>query len=145
MISPHSPHMQAAIDIAEKKKTPFGAAIALGDQLLVAAANETSEQVDPTAHAELLAIRRACELLGKTDLSGHTLYATCEPCSMCMSAAIWANLDAVFYGVSIPEIKKRINQISISSSEVAKQSFYPIEIKGDVLLSENLKLLKRYS
>lgn len=136
--------MKAAIEIAEKYQTPFGAALAMGDELFVTAANQTKELHDPTAHAEIMAIRKLGEHLKKTNLSGFTLYTTCEPCPMCMSAAIWAKVDTVFFGCGIPEISKYMDQINLRAEELLKSGFLNIDIEGGVYESECLKLLKKY-
>lgn len=144
-MNPHYPHMKAAIEIAETYKTPFGAALAMGDELFVTAANQTGELYDPTAHAEVMAIRKLGEHLKRTDLSGFTLYTTCEPCPMCMSAAIWAKIDTVFYGCSIPEISKYMAQINLRAEDLLKTGFLNIGIKGAVNESECRELLRKYS
>lgn len=78
---------------------PFGAVIVgpNGDVIAVAS-NTVLKDHDPTAHAEMNAIRLACDVLGTHDLSGCTLYATSEPCPMCLSAIMWANIRKVYYG-----------------------------------------------
>lgn len=145
MTQPFLQHMKAAIEIAEKHETPFGAVLAMGDQLFVAAANETGKLHDPTAHAEVMAIRKLGEHLKKTDLSGFTLYTTCEPCPMCMSAAIWAKIDTVFYGCGIPQIEKYMNQIGIRANEIAENSFFDTRVKGGIMIIECEILLKKYA
>ena len=84
---------------------PFGACVvdSKTGEVLVVASNEVLENNDPTAHAEIQAIRKACHKLGKWDLSGYTLYATGYPCPMCMSAIIWANVDKLIYGANSNE------------------------------------------
>lgn len=78
---------------------PFGALIvdSLG-KIISTGRNNVLETKDPTAHAEIEAIREACKKLNTYDLSGYTLYTTCEPCPMCLSAIIWANIKNVYYG-----------------------------------------------
>lgn len=78
---------------------PFGAAIidAKGNTVVVVH-NRVLEDFDPTAHAEVTAIREACKKLKTLDLSGHTMIATGYPCPMCMAAIIWANIEKVYYG-----------------------------------------------
>jgi len=144
-MDPYTPHMKAAIEIAEKHQTAFGAALVMGDQLFVTAANETGKLHDPTAHAEVMAIRKVGEHLKKTDLSGFTLYTTCEPCPMCMSAAIWARIDTVFYGCDIPTISKYMGQIELRANTLADSGFKAIQVKGDVMFKECEELLKRYA
>lgn len=82
------------------KGGPFGAVIVKDGQVISKASNEVLGSHDPTAHAEIMAIRRASEVLDNYDLSGCTLYATGEPCPMCLSAIIWANISEVYYCAS---------------------------------------------
>ncbi|MFD1332445.1 nucleoside deaminase [Methylopila musalis] len=80
---------------------PFGAVVATPDGTVVAEGwNETFVANDPTAHAEVVAIRRATQALGRLDLSGHVIYASCEPCPMCLGAIFWARLDRVVFANS---------------------------------------------
>ena len=136
--------MRAAIEIARANQTPFGAALAMGNELFAVEANLTKELNDPTAHAEMMAIRSLGSLVKKTDFSGFTLYTTCEPCPMCMSAAIWANIDALFYGCSIPQISDKMFQIPIPSEEIARRTGSDIFIKGGILEDDCLKLLQDF-
>ena len=77
---------------------PFGAVITSSDGEIIATGNNKVLCLnDPTAHAEIIAIRKACEKLGTYDLSGCILYTSCEPCPMCLSAIIWANIKSVYY------------------------------------------------
>ena len=79
---------------------PFGAVITSSDGEIIATGNNKVLCLnDPTAHAEIVAIRNACEKLGTYDLSGYILYTSCEPCPMCLSAIIWANIDKVYMDV----------------------------------------------
>jgi len=144
MQKPNPDIMRAAIEVAEANRTPFGAALSMGDEIFVAAANQTKELSDPTAHAEIMAIRKLAEHLKKTDLSGFTLYTTCEPCPMCMSAAIWAKVDVLFYGCSIPDIRVFTNQIDMRAEKLNTKSFHRVAIQGNVLKSECINLLKKF-
>ncbi len=137
--------MNAAIEIAEKYQTPFGAALAMGDQLFVTAANQTKELNDPTAHAEIMAIRNLGEHIKKTDLSGFTLYTTCEPCPMCMSAAIWAKIETIFFGCDIPTISRFMDQIDLSCRDINQHSFRRVEIGEPVMPEACLELLRKFS
>lgn len=76
---------------------PFGAVVALGGRMVAEGWNQVTSTNDPTAHAEVVAIRRACTALGRFDLSGATLYTSCEPCPMCLASALWARLDRIVY------------------------------------------------
>jgi tRNA(Arg) A34 adenosine deaminase TadA len=79
---------------------PFGAVIVREGNIVGEGANSVTRLHDPTAHAEVIAIRAATRALGEFSLKGCDLYTSCEPCPMCMAAAYWARLDAVFYGCS---------------------------------------------
>jgi guanine deaminase len=76
---------------------PFGAVVVKDDKVVATACNMVLAKKDPTAHAEIEAIRKACEVLGDFSLKGCVLYATGEPCPMCFSAIYWARLDKVVY------------------------------------------------
>lgn len=88
------------------KGGPFGAVIVKDGRIISSASNEVLSSCDPTAHAEMLAIRRASEKLRGHDLSGCTIYATGEPCPMCLSAIIWAKIAKVYYCASVDEAEK---------------------------------------
>lgn len=89
---------EAKKGIQNQEGGPFGAAIVDEQGNIVALAhNEVLKSNDPTAHAEINAIRMACQKLQTKDLSKYTLYSTCEPCPMCLSAIIWANIKKVYY------------------------------------------------
>ena len=77
---------------------PFGAVVVKDGAIIAEGANQVTSTNDPTAHAEVCAIRNACKKLGLFDLEGCEIYTSCEPCPMCLAAAYWARLDAVYYG-----------------------------------------------
>uniref|UniRef100_A0A6C0KJN1 CMP/dCMP-type deaminase domain-containing protein n=1 Tax=viral metagenome TaxID=1070528 RepID=A0A6C0KJN1_9ZZZZ len=78
---------------------PFGCVIAdANDYIVGQGCNRVTLDNDPTAHAEMVAIRNACKKLGTFSLQGHTLYTSCEPCPMCLSAIYWSRVDRVYYG-----------------------------------------------
>jgi tRNA(Arg) A34 adenosine deaminase TadA len=77
---------------------PFGAVVVAEGKVVAEGWNQVTSTNDPTAHAEIVAIRRACAALGRFDLKGAVLYTSCEPCPMCLAAAYWARLDAVVFG-----------------------------------------------
>ena len=94
--------MKRAIELSiqniEKGGGPFGAVIAKDNKLIAEAANTVTLENDPTGHAEVNAIRKAAKALNNFDLSGCTIYSSCEPCPMCLGAIYWAHLDALYYG-----------------------------------------------
>ena len=77
---------------------PFGAVVVRGDEVLAEGANMVTAANDPTAHAEVTAIRRACLKLGTFELTGCVIYTSCEPCPMCLAAIYWSRLSGIFYG-----------------------------------------------
>lgn len=95
--------MRQAIDLATANVTsgrggPFGAVIVRAGEVVATGVNLVTASNDPTAHAEVTAIRRAAAELGSPLLSGCELYSSCEPCPMCLAAALWSRLDVVFFG-----------------------------------------------
>lgn len=94
--------MQQAIELAAKNATsqgggPFGAVVVKDGVIISSSGNSVTPDKDPTAHAEVNAIRMACKKLDTFDLTGCTLYTSCEPCPMCLSAAYWAKIDTIYY------------------------------------------------
>ena len=77
---------------------PFGAVVVKDAKIVARAANRVTALNDPTAHAEVLAIREACQNLQSFELRGCELYTSCEPCPMCLGAIYWARLDCVYFG-----------------------------------------------
>jgi len=86
------------IDTKFKNGGPFGAVIVKDNQIIANSHNTVIESHDPTAHAEINAIRTACKILKTHDLSECILYTTCFPCPMCLSAIVWSNIKEVYYG-----------------------------------------------
>lgn len=85
--------------ISKKEGGPFGAIIVDKEGNIISNGNnKVIKNTDPTAHAEIIAIREACKKLKTYDLSEYILYTSCEPCPMCLSAIIWANIKQVYYG-----------------------------------------------
>ena len=77
---------------------PFGAVIARGGEVIAEGWNQVISGNDPTAHAEVVAIRRACAALGTFNLAGCEVYTSCEPCPMCLGAIHWARIDRIWFG-----------------------------------------------
>ncbi len=77
---------------------PFGAVIVKDGEIVAGSANSVTTDNDPTAHAEVNTIRKACRKLGTFDLSGCVIYTSCEPCPMCLGAIYWAHIDRIYYG-----------------------------------------------
>jgi len=85
---------------------PFGAVIAKEDKIVSTGVNRVTKNNDPTAHAEISAIRKAARKLGTFDLSGCEIFTSCEPCPMCLSAIYWAHLDKIIYGNTKTDAKE---------------------------------------
>jgi len=77
---------------------PFGAVVVKDGEVVAGSANSVTVDNDPTAHAEVNAIRKACRKLGTFDLTGCTIYTSCEPCPMCLGAIYWAHIERIYYG-----------------------------------------------
>lgn len=96
--------MREAIRLADESVRngggPFGAVIVKDGKIVAGSSNSVTLKNDPTAHAEVETIRQACRRLGTFDLSGCTIYTSCEPCPMCLGAIYWAHLDRIYYGNS---------------------------------------------
>ena len=99
----HEAFMRAAIKLAEdnvrsERGGPFGAVVVRDGRIVGQGVNSVTRTNDPSAHAEVLAIRDACRALDTFTLKGCSMYTSCEPCPMCLAAIYWARLDRIFYG-----------------------------------------------
>ena len=102
---PHETYIARAIALSAEnmesgKGGPFGAVIVYNGEIIAEGTNCVTTCMDPTAHAEVTAIREACKKLNNFSLQGCILYASCEPCPMCLSAIYWARLDAVYFAAT---------------------------------------------
>src|SRR5690349_11153148 len=98
----HEKFMKLAIQLSKKNVLdniggPFGAVIVKDGRVIAKSANKVTTTNDPTAHAEVSAIRLACKKLKTFDLSGCVIYTSCEPCPMCLSAVYWAKINFIYY------------------------------------------------
>jgi tRNA(Arg) A34 adenosine deaminase TadA len=129
----------------EAGQSPFGAAIVRDGRLVVAAHNVVWQMTDSTAHAEVTAIREACRSLNRIDLSGCTIYSTCEPCPMCFSACHWAKLDRIVYGASIADAKAvGFNELAVSNEELKQRGGSQIAITPAILLDDCRELFANW-
>jgi guanine deaminase len=101
-IADNEKFMRIAIGLSEKNVKqnlggPFGAVVVKGGKLIAASANKVVVENDPTAHAEISAIRMACRELNTYDLTGCEIYTSCEPCPMCLGAIYWARIEKIYY------------------------------------------------
>lgn len=110
---------------------PFGAVIVKDDKVIATARNTVIENNDPTAHAEINAIRNACKILQTYDLSDCKIYTTCFPCPMCLSAIIWANIKEIYYG----NTKEDANNIGFKDNKI-------YEILNNIENTQDIKLIQ---
>lgn len=105
----HEHWLRKTINLAHKHVSyyqgePFAAIVVKGGSIVGQGTDLVAERKDPTAHAEIEAIREACQVLGTTDLSGCILYASAHPCPMCLAAAYWAGVEAVYFVYDLEEL-----------------------------------------
>jgi len=136
--------MQLAIDQAKGADYPFGAVIVRDGQVQALGQNSTKRGADPTAHAEMVAIRAFLSGHEPDDFKTATIYASGEPCPMCMGAIIWCGIRRIVYAASIAELATKIGQIDITSRQMADATpFADIEIAGGLLASTALQLFDK--
>jgi tRNA(adenine34) deaminase len=136
--------MRLALDEARHGDYPFGAVIVKDGMIIARGRNLGRTRDDPTAHGEMTAIRRCLSAHGSAALKGSTLYTSGEPCVMCMGAIIWCGIGRLVYAASVAQIGAKMDQINISSADVAaKAPFDSIAITGGVLANEAVPLLAR--
>jgi tRNA(adenine34) deaminase len=136
--------MRMALDEARRANFPFGAVIVRGDEVIARGGNLGRTDDDPTAHGEMVAIRRALASYGSEALRGSTLYTSGEPCAMCMGAILWCRFGRLVFAASLAQLATKIDQIMLTSAEVAdKARFAPIAITGGVLADEAMALFAR--
>ena len=115
--------MRKAIELSkeniENKGGPFGAVIVKDGEIIATGVNRVTASCDPTAHAEVSAIRKAAEKLKTFNLSGCEIYTSCEPCPMCLGAIYWAHLDKIYYGNNKEDAAKINFDDSFIYSELA--------------------------
>ena len=136
--------MRMAIAEARLADFPFGAVIVRDGKLLARGRNLGRSTDDPTAHGEMVAIRRALKAHGSKALRGATIYTSGEPCAMCMGAILWCRFGRLVFAASVDQLATKIDQIMISSADLAaKASYAPISITGGVLADEAMKLFAK--
>ncbi|MGP1372037.1 MAG: nucleoside deaminase [Almyronema sp.] len=127
MTQPNPDFMQAAIDLSlESIRTthggPYGAVVVKDGEIIGRGMNQVAPLNDPTAHAEMLAIRAACQHLQNWQLQGCELYTSCEPCPMCMATIYWAKLDRIYYANS----KEDASEYGFNSGFIYQEIALPI-------------------
>lgn len=136
--------MRLALEEAKKGDSPYGAVIVKNNEVVAKAYNTVRQNSDPSAHAEMNAIRSLTTKLQNPSLEGYTIYATGEPCPMCATACIWAGLSNIIIGASIQDlISVNQAQINISCEEIIAKGFRNIEVTKGILTTECLELFKK--
>lgn len=133
--------MKFAIEEAHISKSEgnkgYGAVVVLGNRILGKAHDTAVSEQDPSLHAEVNALRQAVKTSGDSNLCGAVLFSSCEPCPMCSSLAVWANVTTIVYGISIEETARMgKSRIQVNARAIIDKSPVMIEIIGDVLQNE---------
>ena len=127
----------------KKGQSPFGACIVKKDKVIACGHNLVWKSTNITAHAEIVAITLACKSLRKIDLSGCTIYSTCEPCPMCFSACHWARVSRIVFGCAIKDAMNfGFNEMAVSNLRLKKLIKSKIKITSRLALKENIALFK---
>lgn len=140
-LAEHEHWMRFAIAAARegvaKGQSPFGAAVVRAGDLVSVGHNEVVSTPDPTAHAEVVAIRRAAAALGTFELSDCRIYSTCEPCPMCASAIHWAAIKELYFGASIDDARRAgFREIALTPEQVYARVDEEIKVQAGILQSE---------
>ena len=128
--------LKEAETAALRGEVPVGAVVARGDTVVACAGNRTRELADPTAHAEMLAIREACRKLASERLTGHDLYVTLEPCAMCAGAISFARLRRLYFGAADEKGGAVVNGVRFFASPTCHHvpDIYPGMAESDAAL-----------
>jgi len=142
--------MQLAIEACREGMTlgqsPFGCAIALGDLVLAKSHNTVVLSTDITAHAEINAIRAACQESDAIFLTDAVVATTCEPCPMCMSALHWARVETVYYGATIADAESAgFNELQLPAAELLRLGGSEVRLVGNTLAEECRELFDHWS
>ena len=116
---PKKKFMKEAIDIAKKDFKKYGeqrigAVIVRNDKIITKSGNKIFRDIDPSSHAEIVAMRLACKKLKSRDMSDCILYTTNEPCCMCTGAAVWAKMKGIVYGANVKDLEKKMKKQGIN-------------------------------
>jgi guanine deaminase len=126
-----------------KGQTPFGACIVKNNKVIACSHNLVWKNTDITAHAEITAIRLACKRQKGIDLTGCSIYSTCEPCPMCFSACHWARISRIVFGCAIYDAKKfGFNELVISNLRLKQSAQSKMKITSGLLAKENIGLFE---
>jgi guanine deaminase len=128
----HEAISMAGENIISGKGGPFGAVVVRDGKIIATAGNLVTSTNDPTAHAEVVAIREACKTLDTFDLSGCEIYASCEPCPMCLGAIMWARIDKLYFAADRADASRAGFDDELFYSELAlpaeKRMLHPTQL-----------------
>jgi guanine deaminase len=141
--------MRLAIKVAQAGiatgQSPFGAVIARGDIVVAETHNTVWRDLDPSAHAEVNCIRQAATALRTIDLSACTLYSTCEPCPMCLSATHWSKITRVVFGASIADAAQAgFQELHVAAIDLVQMGRSPIRVEAGLLRDECAALFDQW-
>jgi amino acid adenylation domain-containing protein len=137
--------IQQAKEAIQRGHPPYAACIVKDDTVIACVHNAIQQHVDPTAHAEVEAIRHACRALGTIDLSSCIIYSTCEPCSMCLTACAWANIATVVYSARMnDEADFGLSQPTVPCATMQQLLDRPIILIPDFLREEMLEIFETW-
>src|SRR5262245_25295256 len=135
--------MRLALEQARIADFPFGAVIVKDGKVMARGRNMGRTFGDPTAHGEMVAIRRFLDMYPAGALRGATLYTSGEPCAMCMGAILWCHIGRLVFAASVMQLATKIDQIMLAAADgAATAKFAPIAITGGVLADEAMALFK---
>jgi len=141
--------MRAALEAARRGllagEPPIGACLVRDGEIVVTANNSVIGEIDATAHAEIRVIREACRQLRALSLSGCTLYATVEPCPMCLSACHYAGVDAVVFGATLEDMADVTGGELTIHHETLAQGGMTLTVAGECLADESRALIAEWS
>jgi len=142
--------MRLALDKAREGvaagQQPFGACLVKDGTVLACLYNRVLAAGDVTAHPETQAVREACQHLGSTDLGGCVMYATCEPCAMCFTAAHFAKVSRIVFGARLEDARRfGFGRFPVPNAVLKELAQSPIEVVGDFLREESIALMQRWA
>jgi len=141
--------MREAIEIAHlgvrAGQSPFGACVVRDGRVIARAHNTVLRDSDPSAHAEINAVRAACAALGSHDLSGCIVYATGEPCPMCLGCCYWAHVPRIVFGSSLADSEAiGFGELPYAPATLLSGAARPLLVEGGVLRDECLGIFKAW-
>jgi len=142
-------YMRMALDICRDGiaagQSPFGACIVRDPHVLACEHNHVRLYTDATAHAEVMAIRKACRAANDIHLQDATIYTTTEPCPMCFTAIHWARIARIVYAARVEDAARfGFNELPISNATLKRQGDAPVELVGDFMRAESVALFEAW-